>query len=232
MTSGSNGMSDLIAVGPHHQHIIVGFFTPNYQELAEQFAANLSALGEPYHLYAIAPSEWKGATLMKPTIVQKAMQDYPLRTVILMDVDCALSASLGYHAEGMADVAFHIRAGKGGKAKVSSSSRVVIFRPTDKAAQLAEAWREACAEPKAPNDEAQLMVACARTQGLIIEQIPKATEPGEWATAHHPHVRHVSAHTEHLGHNLRKSRLQRWRRQIYSKVLGQDYVTWKYGEQG
>lgn len=229
--SESETMSDMIAVGPHYQHIIIGFFTPNYFDLAEQFAANLSAFGEPYHLYAVSDAGWKEATLMKPRIVQRAFDDYPLRTLILMDVDCAISHGLGYYNEGHGDVAFHIRAGKDGKTKVSSSTRLVVFRPTERALSLAVRWEDECSKPTVANDEAALMAACSRTMGLLIEQIPKATGPDEWASLHHPHVRHVSAHTEHLGHNLTKSRFKTWKRRLISRALGRPYAEWKYGGQ-
>jgi|RhiMethySRZTD1v2_1073278.scaffolds.fasta_scaffold846012_3 hypothetical protein len=72
--------------------LVTGWFTPNYRPLAEAFAANLSEHGAPFHLFA-KPSLGAWNTRRKPAVVLEAMDAYPGKTVVLMDVDCRLRAT-------------------------------------------------------------------------------------------------------------------------------------------
>lgn len=215
------------------RHVVVGFFTPNYRPLAEAFAANLKAHSQPFHLYAVpAVSRWERATLMKPEIVLRAMEHYPDRTVILMDVDCTMHSDLSAMADGPCAVALHMRAWR--QARVfpyaCASSRLIAFRPYPKAKELAERWMELNAAHGARNDESTLTVAISRTMGLTIEMIPAVAGPGERTFDRHTLVTHKSAHASVIGRpNRRINRaLKSWKRALFLAITGRHYDLWKY----
>ena len=75
--------------------LVIGWFTEDstYRPLAEAFAANLSQHRAPFHLFA-KPSLGAWNTRRKPAVVLEAMDAYPDKTVVLMDVDCRLRGDI------------------------------------------------------------------------------------------------------------------------------------------
>ena len=67
--------------------LVIGWFTEDstYRPLAEAFGANLSQHGAPFHLFA-KPSLGAWNTRWKPAVVLEAMDAYPGKTLVLMDV--------------------------------------------------------------------------------------------------------------------------------------------------
>lgn len=216
-------------------HIVVGFFTPNYRELAEAFAANLSAFQQPFHLYAVPSVErWEHATLMKPVIALRAMDDYPDRTIILSDVDCTVHGCLSEMANAGEDVSLHMRTWLKGwiypYPYACASSRLVAFHPTQKARELAERWRDTNKRTSSKNDEACLTIAISRTIGLTLTTIPTAAGSNERAFDRHPLVTHESAHTSIIGRSGRPvtRNFKKLKRAAFKALTGHDYDHWRY----
>src|SRR5262245_42953256 len=72
--------------------LVIGWFTEDatYRPLAERFATNLAEHGAPFHLFA-KPVLGKGwNTWRKPSVVLEAMDAYPGKAIVLMDVDCTV----------------------------------------------------------------------------------------------------------------------------------------------
>lgn len=227
-------MRDLISERAE-PYVIVGFFTPNYRELAQRFAENLRQFDQPYHLYAVpAQSSWAAATMMKPEIVLRGMKDYPGRTVILSDVDCILHGSLADMAEDGGDVTLHVRAWKRDFFRAYPyacvSSRLVAFQPTEKARELAGRWLEANKTLNSKNDETCLTIALARTIGLRLTTLPSVSGANETAFDRHPLVTHESAHTSVAGRRSRPVAkfIKKAKRAAFKALTGIDYEEWRY----
>jgi len=228
-------------------YVVVGFYTPNYAEIADQFRSNLQSHAIPHHLYAVdrIGETWIAETLRKPSIVLEAMGDYPDKTIILMDVDCSVTGHLGPLMSD-ADVSVHMihRRLKSSRA----CSRVVVFRPTPAARSLAALWKELCDEQidrvrtmrltcrqsrkLAVDDEVLLLKALLSSPGLTIKQLPiEHVGIGAGATA--PLVTHASAHDQFAPPAkllpAAKASLKSARRRIVEVIVGQPYEQWKYG---
>ena len=130
--------------------LVTGWFTEDatYQPLAEAFAANLREHGVPFHLFA-KPSVGAWNTGRKPLVVLEAMDAYPGKAVVLMDVDCVVRGDIAPVTRIDADVgvvviARNVRKGKRLAHWIATecSSRVVVFRPTKGARAFAMNWSE------------------------------------------------------------------------------------------
>lgn len=135
-------------------YIAIGFFTPDYKPLADNFSRNLSSFEMPHHLYAVRQDEWQRAILMKPTIVLRALKDYPQRTIVLMDVDCKVCGTIDHEILEMsrADITLPARMKRGARrhGRVLFSSRVMFIQQTAAAKKLIERWEALCSSAKAP----------------------------------------------------------------------------------
>lgn len=217
------------------RHLVVGFFTPNYRPLAEAFSENLAQHRQPFHLYAVPSVErWEHATLMKPEIALRAMDDYPDRTIILSDVDCTIHGCLSEMALCEGDVSLHVRTWLKGRTcpypYACASSRLVAFHPTLKARELAERWRDTIKHTNSKNDEACLTIALSRTMGLTMTTIPSAAGMNERAFDPHPLVTHESAHTSVVGRSGRPltRNFKKLKRAAFKALTGHDYEQWRY----
>jgi hypothetical protein len=197
--------------------------------------ANLDAHNVPHHLYAMPQGSWNQATLLKPTIVERAMADHPDKTIILMDIDCVLSSTADPIALSSGDVSLFvgIKFSKGRKSVVPSS-RVIMWRQTNKARELAANWRALCAayEPNAEerHDEESLMQAIVMTEGMALGIIDKRYSgrdpidaPTDAVIVHH------SAHDASRILGKPRSYVKHLRRQIIGRIIGKPYKQWKYG---
>jgi hypothetical protein len=222
--------------------IVTGFYTPNYAPLAAKFSANLDDVGVPHHLYAVdkRPS-WHSAILLKPTIVDRAMRDFPDMTIILMDIDCELAATVAPVALSSSDVSLYVGVSflptikRSHQLRVMPSSRVIMWRQTRAARALVANWRKLCvaAEPTAARrgDEELLMQAIAMTEGLnvgIIDRRYAGHDPSEAPDG--AVVVHHSAHDASRVMNEQRKYMKNLRRQIVGWIVGKPYKQWKYGE--
>lgn len=140
--------------------IAVGWFTPDYQPLAEHFAANLAEHRVPFHLFARPKIVEGWNTLQKPSVVLDAMCVYPDKTLVLMDVDCIVRGDIAPVTDIGGDVGLVLKARQVRKGlawqkpiTILLSSRVVVFRPTDRARAFAQEWERECAQAKMTRTE-------------------------------------------------------------------------------
>lgn len=170
--------------------IVVGWFTPDYRPLAEKLAANLDEHGAPYHLYALEPfgKNFYERTRKKPEVVLRAMDDYPGKTIVLMDADCIVKGDISNIADTVAsDVGIYLKAEPIRKPRVSmaASSRVVVLRPTTGARIFAETWNSICAGPvgRGCDDELCMVWAFIKAAHVGFDHIPLEYSGREAAAA-------------------------------------------------
>jgi hypothetical protein len=196
-------------------YIVTGFFTPDYRGLTEALADQLAAVGAPFHFFAWDkhPAGWD--TSPKPTVVLAAIDRYPGKTVILMDVDCAVRGDLAPLTELPGDVGLTIRARPQMKWRspqaqqvvVLASSRVVVFRPFAGAVAFAQEWQRLCSVVRTSayrGDEGALIWAYLNCPWVSYYQItPEYSAAGEPGSVPGAIIEHDSAHN--------KERAMTWR---------------------
>jgi hypothetical protein len=177
--------TDIIS-SPIGDWLAIGWFTPDYRPLAERFAANLAAHGVPYHLWARPKIAAGWNTSQKPAAVLTAMDAYPDKTVVLMDLDCIVHGDIAPVVDVAGDVGITViarnipgrldrrwRAGFDKRWRhqiaVECSSRVVVFKPTPGARAFAEAWRQQVATSFVNHDEHSQVWAYLRSSGAGVE---------------------------------------------------------------
>jgi hypothetical protein len=184
--------------------LVVGWFTEDatYRPLAEAFAANLAEPGAPFHLWAKpALAGWN--TRRKPSVVLEAMDAYPGKTVVLMDVDCLVRGNIGSVTNVRGDVGIVVIARNQRKGKrwahwlaVECSSRVVVFRPTDGARAFARAWADTIERSTVNHDEHSMAWAYLSSPGVHFDYIPQEYSARELGTIPDAVIVHDSAHDE------------------------------------
>jgi hypothetical protein len=147
---------DIIAGAPQ-DWLVIGWFTPDYRPLAQTFAANLAKHGIPFHLWA-KPALTGWNTSQKPSVVLAAMDAYPGKTLILMDVDCIVNGDIAPVAGIATDVSITVLARNVARTRrqrrhvgINCGSRVVVFRPTPGARAFAVEWQSQVKQEE--NDE-------------------------------------------------------------------------------
>jgi hypothetical protein len=182
--------------------LVVGWFTPDYRSLAAKFAANIGAHGAPFHLFAKpALAGWN--TRRKPSVVLEAMDRYPGKTIVLMDVDCVVRGDIAPVTSirgdvGIVVIARNVRR-KGRWAhwlNVECSSRVVVFRPTDGARAFARTWANTIDRSSVNHDEHSMAWAYLSSPGVHFDYIDQRYSAREVGTIPDAVIEHDSAHDE------------------------------------
>jgi len=158
--------------------VVVGWFTPDYRPLAEEFSRQLSQHQAPHHLFAKSKGVDQGwSTKLKPSVVREAMDLYPGRVVVLMDVDCIVRGDIRPMVHGNQDVGITAIARDIPEQKqfinLSCSSRVVVFRPTDGARQFVAEWQRRVALSRYMNDEHAMVWAFLASIGTSFSYIDR-----------------------------------------------------------
>jgi hypothetical protein len=219
-------------------HVVVGFFTPNYRELTERFSANLSEFDLAHHFFAISATDWQSAILLKPKIVGRARALYPGKSIVLMDVDCIVRGTLDplFESTQNCDIALTLRVKHGLEPRdkkpcdrVWSSSRLVIWRPTDAADSLLKSWTSNCATPINlwSGDEGFLLRAISQTPNLRLQTIPK--EYGAWE------ICDIGPEAIVIHQSQRATTVpsfKRLRRRAVELVVRKPYAEWRYRRPG
>jgi len=153
---------DIRCVDASKDWLVCGWFTPDYRPLAAKFATNLDAHGAPYHLFAEEkhPDGWD--TRRKPSVALKAMDAYPGKTLVLMDVDCIVRGDITPATHIAADVGVSVKARQSLRQRgitITLGSRVVIFRPTEGARAFAAEWMRLCDQAKIGSAEDSMVWA-------------------------------------------------------------------------
>jgi len=197
---------DIISPEITRDWLVIGWFTPDYRRLAERFAGNLKRFSIPHHLFAKPiGSGWD--TSPKPSVVLEAMAVYPGKTIVLMDVDCVVKEDIGPALNFDRDVAFSLslRRRRHYRTTIYSSSRVMIFKPTEGAQRFAAAWQKYCRGPER-NDEINL-THCYIHNGDIahaqLDQRYAAWEVGSTSAPPGTVIWHQSAHAKATARSLR-----------------------------
>jgi hypothetical protein len=193
---------DDIKGGTPDSWLVTGWFTPDYRPLAEKFAANLAEHGVPFHLWAL-PSAGVWNTQRKPAVVRDTMLAYPGRTVVLMDVDCIVRANIERVTQISGDVGIIVIARNMRKGKkfqqwlaMECSSRVVVFRPTEKARAFAGTWADTIAISEVNHDEHSMAWAYLASPSVDFEYIPQEYSAREVGLLPDAVIVHDSAHAE------------------------------------
>lgn len=131
--------------------LVIAWFTPDYRKHAERLSRSLEKLRAPHCLLAVEAwaTSWERRTMLKPQIVEQAMQRWPGKTLILVDADCeVLGDPQILHEMVKADIAVHARSFRRRRLSWASTSfgirsGTMVFRPTDGARRLVREWNAA-----------------------------------------------------------------------------------------
>lgn len=159
-------------------HIVVGWYTPDYAHWARQLRQDLLDVGDKHDLVEVPklPGSWARNTLRKPAMVRQFRQRYPDHVLVLLDVDCRVRSTLSPLTELRGDVAARVvgrTKGRGkDKARIKIMSGTMVFRPTPGADHFVYAWERAVDEcTDGDVDQAALMIAMARATGFSFEPL-------------------------------------------------------------
>jgi hypothetical protein len=151
---------------------VVGWFTPDYRQLAEQFSANCIEVNAPHHLFELDPlPQW--STHAKPWVLRSAMQCYPNQRLVLMDVDCVLRGPIHALAASAADVSFYlnVKRREGELARGVASSRVISIAPNEVVRDFLKSWEQWNGVIAAKGDEQGLLAAFGHASGLLYQPL-------------------------------------------------------------
>src|SRR5262245_20977405 len=187
--------------------LVVGWFTPDYRRLAEMLADSLSRRKLPYHLFA-KPAGLGWNTSRKPSVVLEAMDRYPGKTLILMDVDCTVDGDISPLVELDCDLSFTLAARRRRHERITviASSRVMVVKPTAKARQFISDWGYWCEGPE-PNDEINLLYAYLQKGNFCRVQPPERFRAWDITDENAPAdtvIWHNSAHAQREPLTLKK----------------------------
>jgi hypothetical protein len=198
-----SGSADVVG-GQVGDWLVTGWFTEDdtYRPLAEAFAANLRQHGAPFHLFAKPPlAGW--STRRKPSVVLEAMDRYPGKTIVLMDVDCVVRGDIapvtGIRGDvGIVVIARNVRQKRrlAHWLNVECSSRVVVFRPTEGARAFARTWADTIERSEFPHDEHSMAWAYLSSPGVHFDYLDQTYSAREVGTVADAVIVHDSAHDE------------------------------------
>jgi hypothetical protein len=154
-------------------YIVCGWFTPDYAPFADKLRANLDRLGEP-HDFVPAPKRnggWEANTMAKAQHVLDAMDRHPGKTVIFLDVDCDVNATLAPLAQGRADLGFFVQEAtrKNGRARALVRSGTLALKPT--ARLFVERWAELSCNPAYGDVDQDALTLALATPNVTFEHI-------------------------------------------------------------
>jgi hypothetical protein len=206
-------MTDLVSANGSAEWIVCGYFTPDYQPRTAALIASLERLAIPYHFFAWdkAPGGWETNTRLKPKAILEAMDIYPDKVLIWLDVDFTVHGDLSPLANLRADVAAHVTTKKHkwhSRLQYRVLSAIMVFRPTLQARSFVQEWQWiADSSARLDNDQRSLLQALGKVPGVTFEKLPEFYFAGSTV------LRHYNA-----GATLRASRwlrrlprLRRWR---------------------
>lgn len=157
--------------------IICGWYTPDYAHWADRLRANLNAIGGAPNEFVEVPKRdggWEANTMAKPLHVLSAMDRHPDKTIIFLDVDCAVCGTIQELDELAAisgDVGVYIRTRfrTNGDVRFGPRSGTLVIRPTSMARKFVETWIDTgMSAPRFAVDQDSLKVALGKTPGLSV----------------------------------------------------------------
>lgn len=156
--------------------IVCGWFTNDYREWWTQLRNQLDRIGAPHDFVEVSKLDggWEANTLRKPGELMAAMNRHPDRTIIFLDVDCAIPGGYGGLAELAqigGDIGFYVRTKwrRSGGHRLGPRSGTIVARPTQHARAFVQTWIiESRAAPRYAVDQTSLAVAMGRMPGVTI----------------------------------------------------------------
>jgi hypothetical protein len=116
-------------------------------------------------------------TRLKPTAILKAMDFYPDKVLIWLDVDCTVHGDLSPLANLRADVAAYAATRKhkwGSRLRYQVLSGTMVFRPTVQARGFVREWqRIADSGSRFDRDQKSLLQALGQVPGVTFEKLPQ-----------------------------------------------------------
>jgi len=196
---------DLVSVEPQSARwLVCGYFTPDYRHWAEALAASLRTHRAPHHLFAIAKAgTWEATSRRKPSAILGAMDRYPDKVIVWLDVDCQVLGNLSPLADLRADVAAYTRTRQPKwrrRQRFLVKSGTMVFKPTDAARAFVREWSKnaACAQPW-DSDQHSLLKTFGEMTDVTFQRLPHTwcTVVGERHAGSSPTIQHASAAREH-----------------------------------
>jgi hypothetical protein len=141
--------------------IVVGFFTPNYEQAATDFSKNLIEHRISHHLYARAllDGDWYSQTRQKPKVLALARRDHPNDNLIMMDVDCRVRGDIGEILQTRGDIAMRTKGtAMGSRQALKPATRVVLLRPNVGTDAFIAGWDAACERARDGNSAEYMLI--------------------------------------------------------------------------
>jgi len=153
--------------------IVCGWFTEDaiYRPLAEQLAQSLDDIGASYDLASIPRRNggWEANTMAKAGQVLAAMDRYPDKTIVFLDVDCRVIRDLTpLLNEITSDIAIRFRAKtRNNRTWMTPRSSAIVIRPSEAARRFVTKWREASQDAGYGTiDQSTFVTTLCRTPGV------------------------------------------------------------------
>ena len=197
-------------------YVVCGWYTPDYNHLADRLIGSLNAVGAEHDIVAVPAAEggWERQTMRKPAQVLAAMERHPGKTIAFVDVDCEAVCPLGEIEDIRGDVAFHFRAGITGKGPTRFFGRtsLMVLRPTPAARRMVEAWIAiGKSASRGTVDQNTLPMAIALTPHILVEHLPARF------CAHHVDQERAPLF-KHSNASRKARKIPKWLRYFYHQV--------------
>jgi hypothetical protein len=151
--------TDIIEDSDTQDWLVIAWFTSDYLHHAQRLSAQLKKVGAPHHLFAIGADEGtiRQKTRLRPSVLLAAMDLYPDRTLISLDVDCHVHRPIDSLATfSAADIAHFMKPrryrfkGQRGRYAFGISDRVLVLRQTSACRTFLTDWLSDCRSPNLP----------------------------------------------------------------------------------
>jgi hypothetical protein len=169
---------DIVSHAHPESFLVCGFFTPDYRALTERLVRDL-APSIPYHFFfrEKGTATWREIVRWKPDVILQAMELYPGKQIILLDVDCSVMGPIKPMTDFSGDVSgypVHVFKPRPwpmrGRFKMHISSRSLALKPTDRTKTFLTTWREECRDKvgkyRRSGCEMAMLTALTKTTGI------------------------------------------------------------------
>jgi hypothetical protein len=202
--SDGQGHDDLVSADPHAgRWLVCGYFTPDYRRWAETLAVSLRHHNAPYHLFATTRAgTWEANSRQKPAAILNAMDRYPDKVIVWLDVDCQVLGDLSPLADLRADFAAYTRTRQPKwrrRQRFLVKSGTMVFKPTEAARAFVSEWsKNATRAQPWDSDQHSLLKTFGEMSGVTFQRLPHTwcAVVGERHADGKPIIQHASAARE------------------------------------
>lgn len=158
-------------------YIACGWYTPDYAHWFKKLEKILIMHGTPYDFRAAPklPGGWERNTCRKAGYILDALDRYPDKTVIFLDVDCVITSDLDSLVGLSCDVALAFDVARH-KRRVNfiPATGHLILNPTPKTRELMEVWLKISENPGfGVHDQETITLALGEVENLRLMNIGK-----------------------------------------------------------